>query len=419
MSGVCTDRKEFFKTILENLRKTDSEYCDTYSSFDDVPESEWEELLEEYMQEIACIRHFERNIDVDFENVGYGGEYTHGGLNGVKSLPTGELFYCFDCGGDWECPVNAIVYVEDGTMKFHIPERGNNFNAKTRRAYGNEEDEDGDEDAQSMVEKNLNNRIDQEEELKEIAEFLHGGKEQGDSIKSCKSQLQELLDELQCLKSIVNARKEVFKSDWNGLYFVYTGFWGMRHGSNDNDTISANGCNAYHNVFKTHEEALDYVHTLMMINHHDQLHNWEQFSQTISIVENDEIPEHSCGYVHHPMQNGVERFEGFDVSGNYPCLVDDFIIVERAVHATKTVGNDGSLFSNESTTLKPVQVSHRIKDEHVSEFTQEQEIEHQKELDKIVDEMGGIDSLFEDKTAKNGELDKIKDILGWNGENDK
>ena len=413
--NICKDKKEFFRTVLESLRDTDSDYKDDYEKFEDIPKKKWKSVLDEYIYDIVYSENVidgEKNVNVDCENVGEGGEYTKGGLKGLKSLSTGELFYAFDCGGDWEISVNAVIYVEDGKVKFYVPEKGNNFNEKFKCAYGSEPEGSVDaNDFNNHYEERLKNRIDKEAELKDIENFFHND-----------GQASEMLNELEKLtsklKNIVETREEVFKSEWKGLYFVNTSVWCMRQGRNGNpDTIAANSSNSYPNVFKTYEEAIDYVHTMMMVNHNDQLHNWDKFKEKISIVNSGDAPEHATGYVHRPMENGVERFEGFDVSGHYPCLIDDFIITERPVNAVKNNYDDGSVSSQESTVLEPVQLQHFIKGEKATEFTKQQEEEHQKDVNRIVDEMGGLEGLFDSDQKK--ELDKMKDLLGWDDEDEK
>ena len=406
MAGnICKDRKEFFKTVLESLRGTDSGYCNEYEDFDSIPRKEWQGVLEEYVGDVLYENITEKNVDVDFENVGDGGQFTNGGLKGLKKLSTGELFYCFDCGGDWEVPVNAIIYVEDGKVKFHVPERGNNFDVEHKCAYGSENSDE----SSLLADENMDNKIDRDEEMKEIEEFLHRSDSEGDAPEELKS-LRKQVD------SIIGARNEAFSNtDANGCYCVTTSVWCMRQGSNGKpSTICANSSNAYPNVFKTYDEALEYVHVMMMVNHNDKLHNWDKFKERISMVDGtDAIPEHAVGYVHHPMANGVERFEGFDVSGQYPCLLDDFIITKRSVKALKNGYSNGSI-EQSSLEIEPIQAQHFIKGETVSEFTAQEQDEHQKDMDRIVGEMGGIESLFKD--GNKSEFDRMKSMLGWDDE---
>ena len=52
MSGIVKDEKEFFRTVLESLRVTDSEYCEEHGSFDGIPADEWESILDEYVSDV-------------------------------------------------------------------------------------------------------------------------------------------------------------------------------------------------------------------------------------------------------------------------------------------------------------------------------------------------------------------------------
>ena len=400
MGGICKDRKEFFRTVLESLRNTCEDYCNEYPDFASIPRGEWLGVLKEYIPDVLRENIVEKNIDVDFENVGEGGEFTHGGLKGLKKLATGELFYCLDCGGDWECPVNAIIYVEDGKVKFHVPERGNNFDAEHKCAYGSEHSDE----SSMLADENADNKIDRNEELKEIEEFLQGARNKHEELTE---KLKRQYD------SIVGARNNAFASDdVNACYCVMTSVWCMRQGHNGKpNTVCANSSNSYPNMFRTYEEALDYVHVMMMVNHNDKLHNWDKFKERISIVDGiDAAPEHAIGYVHHPMADGVERFEGFDLGGNYPCLLDDFIIMKRSVKALKNDYSDDSLLQS-SMEIEPIQTPHFIKGEEMPEFTAQEQQEHQKDMDRIVSEIGGMDSLFEDSKKK--EFDRMKEMLGW------
>ena len=406
MGSICKDKKEFFRTVLESLRDTYSEYCEEYDSFDAIPRNQWKSILDEYVSDVLYENIQEKNVMVDFENVGEGGEFTNGGLKGLKRLATGEYFYCFDCGGDWEVPVNAIIYVEDGVVKFHVPERGNDFDSENMVAYDNNDREAS--------------KIDKNEELKEIEEFMHGRGSDGRGVLETEhDKLQKELDGVKNqLESILGARKEAFASnDVNLCYCVTTSVWCIRQGRNGKpNTMCANSSNSYPNAFKTYDEAVDYVHVMMMVNHNDKLHNWDAFKERISIVEgNDAVPDHGIGYVHYPMSNGVERFEGFDISGAYPCLIDDFVITRRSVKTLENDYSDGSV-AQSSMKVEPIQANHYIKGEKMSEFTPHEQEEHQKDMDRIVDEMGGIESMFAGE--QNGEFDKMKDILGWDEDGD-
>ena len=56
MESICKDEREFFRTVLESLRGTDSEYCEEHDSFDGIPVDEWESVLDEYVSDV--LNHF-------------------------------------------------------------------------------------------------------------------------------------------------------------------------------------------------------------------------------------------------------------------------------------------------------------------------------------------------------------------------
>ena len=136
MGVICKDKKEFFDALFNVM--SDGKYQDG----DFGGEDEWEQAFADDIgvffgeYDLPCL-----NIDVDLENVGVE-EYCKGGLHGFGTAPGGGVYFAFGCGGDWECPVTAILYKEDGGIRMYVPEKGNFFNEKTRRAYGNEPGEE-------------------------------------------------------------------------------------------------------------------------------------------------------------------------------------------------------------------------------------------------------------------------------------
>ena len=432
--NICKDKYNFFKTVLESLRGTDSDYSDNYESFDDIPKRSWHRVLDEYIYDIVYGENTidgEKNIDVDCENVGKGGEFTKGGLKGLEMLPTGEYFYCFDCGGDWEVPVNAIIYVEDGKVKMYVPEKGNNFCVEHMCAWGSQPGSENDADEHKQ-------KIDKEAERNDVEDYFHNRAEgqHADGLNIVKANkqgqkssdlLEEILGvasqkgvEIAGLESLLKQSMGAGQDVSNEFYFVNTSIWCMRSNANGQNTVSANSSNAYPNVFKTYDEALDYAHLMMMINHNCQIHDFDKFKETIDIVENGEAPSGSEGYVHYKMENGIERFEGFDMNGQYPCLFDDITITKRTVYAMKNESQAGSpLVVSHPLQLEPIQLQHFIKGDKASEFTKEQSEDNQKAIERITKEMGGIDEMFDGDDKKQREFDKMKEMLGWTDEDEK
>ena len=142
MGAICKNKKEFFKALFDVMTNKGVYRIGGERELGDVGEDEWEsefgDNLYQFFQEYDCPV---VNVDVDLENVD-AEEYCKGGLHGFGVAPGGGVFFAFGCGGDWECPVNAILYKEDGEIRMYVPEKGNFFNEKTRRAYGNEAGEE-------------------------------------------------------------------------------------------------------------------------------------------------------------------------------------------------------------------------------------------------------------------------------------
>ena len=175
--NICTKEDKFFKSIFKKLRKDgDLDFKTEFGG--SIRKKAWEKTLSRYIYDIVhvAVNINAPNVNVDFENVDdrrdWKKEYeytdkefldmTRNGLMGLHSIDSGALFFAFHCGGDWEEPVNAILYVEDDVPKIYIPEKGNVFNTKYMAAYGNHNDNN----------KYKGKMCDQGEELKDIADFF-------------------------------------------------------------------------------------------------------------------------------------------------------------------------------------------------------------------------------------------------------
>jgi len=85
-------------------------------------------------------------VEFDLENFeDRHGERAPDDLLGYHATPHGLTFWGFLAGGDWEMPVFAICYFDGKKLRGYVPTGGNPWNRKTKQAYGNAEDEDGDE----------------------------------------------------------------------------------------------------------------------------------------------------------------------------------------------------------------------------------------------------------------------------------
>jgi len=142
MGVICRDKEEFFRALFDLLAGNEEYAADGGRLFGQLDEGEWEAEFGDSLGFFLDVYDpAGLNVEVDFENAGVE-DYCKGGLHGFGVAPGGGVFFAFGCGGDWECPVTAILYKEDGNIMMYVPEKGNFFNEKTRRAYGNEAGEE-------------------------------------------------------------------------------------------------------------------------------------------------------------------------------------------------------------------------------------------------------------------------------------
>lgn len=81
-------------------------------------------------------------VNFDFENC----EWTPSDFWWQRHLgyrTVGDLHYlsCY-AGGDWENPVNFIIYFDGKQLRGYVPKIGNVWNYDTKEAFGNDEDAD-------------------------------------------------------------------------------------------------------------------------------------------------------------------------------------------------------------------------------------------------------------------------------------
>jgi len=96
---------------------------------------------EQIQKDIAC-----SGIEFDCENTieytGNGKDF-HGLSLGYSVLHKEVSVKWIACGGDWEFPVAACLYLGlDDKIHLYVPEKGNVYNRKKKSAYGNNYDFD-------------------------------------------------------------------------------------------------------------------------------------------------------------------------------------------------------------------------------------------------------------------------------------
>jgi hypothetical protein len=126
-----TGIKEFVQKFeVSNL------YDDERWTADDINDVEY------YILNSICRRCENRFIvDFDFENINMT-DIDMGGLYGFQTLPNGMEILGLFIGGDWEIPVNVILYLKNGKLYNYIPKFGNCYNHETNKAYLNENVDD-------------------------------------------------------------------------------------------------------------------------------------------------------------------------------------------------------------------------------------------------------------------------------------
>ena len=91
--------------------------------------------VEYYILNSICRRCENRFIvDFDFENITMT-DIDMGGLYGFQTLPNGMEILGLFIGGDWEIPVNVILYLKNGKLYNYIPMNGNIFDRIDYKAF--------------------------------------------------------------------------------------------------------------------------------------------------------------------------------------------------------------------------------------------------------------------------------------------
>lgn len=146
------------------LSKKEAEKCIDALAFELFQDSSWEPSWENVS--VCC----DETNDYDAEK-----EYANSdGLIGIHELPTGEVFFGFCHGGDEEyVMVNAILYLEDGELKWYAPEKGNAFNVKEMCAFSCYDKENDEYDVDALQEY----PYDAEAELADVTDFFHNRKD--------------------------------------------------------------------------------------------------------------------------------------------------------------------------------------------------------------------------------------------------
>jgi hypothetical protein len=116
------------KEFVQNFEVSDL-YGNECWTADDINDVEY------YILNSICRRCENRFIvDFDFENINMT-DIDMGGLYGFQTLPNGMEILGLFIGGDWEIPVNVILYLKNGKLYNYIPMNGNIFDRIDYKAF--------------------------------------------------------------------------------------------------------------------------------------------------------------------------------------------------------------------------------------------------------------------------------------------
>ena len=116
------------KEFVQNFEVSDL-YGNERWTADDINDVEY------YILNSICRRCENRFIvDFDFENITMT-DIDMGGIYGFQTLPNGMEILGLFIGGDWEIPVNVILYLKNGKLYNYIPMNGNIFDRIDYKAF--------------------------------------------------------------------------------------------------------------------------------------------------------------------------------------------------------------------------------------------------------------------------------------------
>lgn len=130
-----TTKQDILEKMIEFIKK------DECFDPDDFDETDREQVIEKYLYYMAYSDSKTRDdldkIDFDFENCGEIEKFNDANLVQHSKLSDGTaIIWCF-AGGDWEYPINFVIYLDDkNKLRGYIPSDGNIYCHKCKCAYG-------------------------------------------------------------------------------------------------------------------------------------------------------------------------------------------------------------------------------------------------------------------------------------------
>ena len=87
---------------------------------------------------------FDSKVDFDTENEEWTPNSGYSGATGFRTLANGLVALFINGGGDWESPLEYIIYFDGTELRGYVPTAGNPWNTKNNKAYGNADNEQDD-----------------------------------------------------------------------------------------------------------------------------------------------------------------------------------------------------------------------------------------------------------------------------------
>ena len=144
--------EQMFKEIQnsnENWASVDGKEIKSMKSFNEINPTKYDELVEKYLEAItsnlenSATYKDVHKIDFDFENCGATGTFYDKNISQHSQLIDGtEIIWAYG-GGDWEMPVQFVLYLDpNDKVRAYVPSNGNVYCHKCKCALGTCECED-------------------------------------------------------------------------------------------------------------------------------------------------------------------------------------------------------------------------------------------------------------------------------------
>lgn len=138
LETLVTDMAIARMIVEDDEYKTPADVRADYDPFRfDIAVHEGFPYTDRVSDDLSHIEFDNENTEIDFDAKGFEGFNTIGDLTFLGVL----------AGGDWESPIVFILYSHGGELRGYIPEKGNHYDAKHKRAWGNG---DSDKDEEMM-----------------------------------------------------------------------------------------------------------------------------------------------------------------------------------------------------------------------------------------------------------------------------